>query len=64
MHLTAVDDTRIACENTPELIEEFGSSGSKREACTALASVVYDVIERVSFDCQIGSYALSENAIY
>jgi hypothetical protein len=60
MHLTAVDGTRIACENTAELIENFGSSGSRREACSALASVVYDVIERVSFDCQIGSYALSE----
>jgi hypothetical protein len=60
LHLTAVDGTRIACENTPELIETFGCSGSKKDACTALASVVYDVIERVSFDCQIGSYSCSE----
>ena len=60
LHLTAVDGTRIACENTPELIEAFGCSGPKKDACTALASVVYDVIERVSFDCQIGSYSCSE----
>jgi hypothetical protein len=59
-HLTGVDGTRIACENTPELIEEFGCSGSKKDACTALASTAYDLIERVSFDCQIGSYSLSE----
>jgi hypothetical protein len=59
-HLTAVDGSRVACENTPELIAEFGCSGSKRDACTALASVAYDVIERVSLDCQIGSYSLSE----
>jgi len=59
-HVTAVDGTRIACENTPELIAEFGCSGSKKDACTALASVAYDVMERVSFDCQIGSYSLSE----
>jgi hypothetical protein len=59
-HLTAVDGTRIACENTPELITEFGCSGSKKDACTALASAAYDVMERVSFDCQIGSYSLSE----
>lgn len=60
MHLTAIDGTRIACENTTELIGEFGCSGSNKNACTALASVAYDVIEHVSYDCQIGSYALSE----
>jgi hypothetical protein len=60
MHLTAVDGMRIACENTPELIAEFGCSGSKKDACTALASVVYDVLEHISYDCQIGSYSLSE----
>jgi hypothetical protein len=60
LHLTAVDGTRIACENTSELVAKFGCSGSKKDACTALASVAYDVIERVSFDCQIGSYSLSE----
>jgi hypothetical protein len=62
-HLTAVDGTRIACENTPELIGAFGCSGSKKDACTALASVAYDVIERVSLDCQIGSCSLSERSL-
>jgi hypothetical protein len=60
MHLTGVDGFRVACENTPELIAEFGCSGSKKDACTALASSAYDLIARVSFDCQIGSYYLSE----
>lgn len=60
LHLTAVDGMRIACENTPDLIGTFGCSGSKKDACTALASAAYDVIERISFDCQIGSYSLSE----
>jgi hypothetical protein len=60
LHLTAVDGTRIACENTPRLVAEFGCSGPKKDACTALASVAYDVIERVSFGCQIGSYSHSE----
>jgi hypothetical protein len=60
LHLVAVDGTRIACENTAGLVAEFGCSGSKKDACTALASVAYDVIERVSLDCQIGSYSLSE----
>jgi len=60
LHLTGVDGTRLACENTPELIAEFGCSGPKKDACTALASAAYDLIERVSFDCQIGSYSLSE----
>ena len=59
-HLTGVDGTRLACGNTPELIAEFGCSGPKKDACTALATVAYDLIERVSFDCQIGSYSLSE----
>jgi len=62
-HLTGVDGFRIACENTPELIAEFGCSGSKKDACTALASAAYDLIERVSFDCQIGSYSLSEREL-
>ena len=60
MHLAAVDGMRIACENTPELIAEFGCSGSNKDACTALASAAYDVMEHVSYDCQIGSYSLSE----
>ena len=60
LHLIGVDGTRIACENTAELITEFGCSGIQKTACTALASVAYDLIERVSFDCQIGSYSLSE----
>jgi hypothetical protein len=60
MHLIGVDGTRIACENTPELIAEFGCSGPKKDACTALASVAYDLIEHVSLDCQIGSYRCSE----
>jgi hypothetical protein len=59
-HLTGVDGTRIACENTPELVAVFGCSGPKNDACTALASTAYDLIERVSFDCQIGSYSQSE----
>lgn len=63
LHLVGVDGSRIACENTPDLIEEFGCSGPKRDACTALASVAYDVIERVSFDCQIGSYSCSERSL-
>ena len=62
-HLTGVDGSRIACENTPELIAEFGCSGSKKDACTALASAAYDLIEHVSFDCQIGSYSLSERGL-
>ena len=63
MHLAAVDGTRIACENTPELIASFGCSGPKKDACTALASTVYDVMERVSYDCRIGSYLLSEREL-
>ena len=51
MHLIAVDGTRVACENTPELIAEFGYSGPKKDACTALVSVAYDIIEQVSYDC-------------
>jgi hypothetical protein len=59
-HLIGVDGTRIACENTDKLIAEFGCSGPKKDACTALVSSAYDLIERVSLDCQIGSYSLSE----
>lgn len=60
MQLIGVDGSRIACENTPELIEEFGCSGSKKDACTALSSVSYDVMAHIAYDCRIGSYSLSE----
>ena len=63
LHLAAVDGTRVACENTPELIAAFGCSGSKKDACTALASVAYNVNERITYDCQIGSYSLSERVL-
>jgi len=63
MHLTAIDGMRVACENTPELIAEFGCSGSKKDACTALASAAYDVLEHISYDVQIGSYSLSEREL-
>ena len=60
MHLIGIDGSRIACENTPELVAEFGCSGPKKDACTALASVAYDLIANVAYDCRIGSYSLSE----
>jgi len=63
MHLIGVDGSRIACENTPELIDEFGCSGPKKDACTALASVAYDLMAHVAYDCRIGSYSLSERAL-
>jgi len=63
MHLIGVDGTRLACENTPELIEKFGCSGSKNDACTALASTAYDLFERVSYDCQIDNYLVSEHSL-
>ena len=60
MHLTAIDGMRIGCENTPELIAEFGCSGAKKEACTALTSAAYDLMEHIAYDVQIGSYSFSE----
>jgi hypothetical protein len=63
MHVTAVDGSCIACENTPNLIESFGCSGSKKDACTALASVAYDVIEHVTYDCQIAPYGSGERKL-
>ena len=63
MHVVGIDGMRVACENTPDLIAEFGCSGSKKNACTALTSVAYDLVERISYDCQIGSYSLSERTL-
>ena len=60
MRLIGVDGSRLACENTPELIAEFGCSGPKKDACTALSSVAYDLMAHVTYDCQIGNYSLSE----
>ena len=60
MRLIAIDGTDIALENSAELKEVFGCSGSKRNAATALGSMAYGPLDHAIYDCQIAPYAADE----
>ncbi len=60
MRLIAIDGTDIALENTQELKEAFGCSGSKKDAATALGSLAYGPLDHAVYDCQIAPYATDE----
>ena len=48
MRLIAIDGSDIALENTPELKAEFGCSGPKKDAATALCSIAYGPFDHVA----------------
>lgn len=60
----AVDGTRLVLPNHPTVIAEFGqhSFGPKADSprSLALASMLYDVLNQVTIDAQIGPYSGSE----
>ncbi len=60
MRLIAIDGTDIALENSEELKEVFGCSGSKRNAATALGSMAYGPLDQAIYDCRIAPYAADE----
>jgi len=60
MRLIAIDGTDIALENSKELREVFGCSGSKNRAATALGSLAYGPLDHAVYDSQIAPYATDE----
>jgi hypothetical protein len=62
-HVIGIDGCDIALENEEALIDEFGCSGSKKDACTALSSFACDVYSGVAYDCRIAPYAESERSL-
>ena len=62
-HVIGIDGCDIALENEKDLIDEFGCSGSKKDACTALSSFACDVYTGVAYDCRIAPYAESERVL-
>ena len=60
MRLIAIDGSDIALENTPELKETYGCSGSKNDAATALCSIAYGPLDQVIYDCRIERYTADE----
>ena len=60
MRLIAIDGTDIALENSAELKRDFGCSGPKRDAATALGSLAYGPLDHAIYDCQIPPYATDE----
>ena len=63
MRLIAIDGTDIALENSAELKEKFGCSGSKRNAATALGSMAYGPLDQAIYDCRIAPYATDEREL-
>lgn len=55
MKIIAIDGSDIAVENSDELKEAFGCSGSKKNAATALCSIAYAPFEQFIYDCQVFS---------
>jgi hypothetical protein len=60
MRLIAIDGSDIALENSAELKESFGCSGSKKDAATALCSTAYGPLDHIIYDCRIDSYKKDE----
>lgn len=60
MRLIAIDGSDIALENSAELKETFGCSGSKKDAVTALCSTAYGPLDHIIYDCRIDSYNKDE----
>jgi hypothetical protein len=63
MPLIAIDGSDIALENTTELKREFGCSGSKKNAATALASIAFDPLNHAIYDCRIDKYEADERTL-
>jgi len=63
MHVSAIDGTSIAVENTPELVEYFGCSGAGTTSATARGSILYDVLNEVILDAQIDKYSIGERVM-
>lgn len=60
MRLIAIDGSSVALENTLELKEAYGCSGSKKDAATALCSIAYSPLDHVVYDCQLKRYGTDE----
>jgi hypothetical protein len=60
MPVIAIDGSDVALENTAELKREFGCSGSKRDAATALISLAYCPMNHFIFDFRIDKYTKDE----
>jgi hypothetical protein len=63
MPVVAIDGSDIALENTAELKESFGCSGSKKNAATASCSIAFDPFNKAIYDCQIDRYDTDERVL-
>lgn len=66
MRVLAVDGTRLRLPDHPSIKDEFGSHNFGRfadvERSLALASVLYDPINQVTLDAELGPYASDERS--
>ena len=64
MRVLAIDGSRLVLPSHPSVIEEFGQQqfGPKADSprSLAMASMLYDVLNQVSLDSQLATYASSE----
>jgi hypothetical protein len=60
MRLIAIDGSDVALENSKELKKDFGCSGPRKDAATALCSIAYGPLDHVIYDCRIDRYEKDE----
>ena len=60
MRLIAIDGSDVALENSKDLKANFGCSGPKKNAATALCSVAYGPLDHVIYDGRIDRYEKDE----
>ena len=63
MTVIAIDGSDVALENTAELKEAFGCSGSKKNASTASCSIAFDPFNKGIYDCRIDRYDVDERVL-
>jgi hypothetical protein len=60
MRIIAIDGSDVALENSNELKREFGCSGARKDAATALISLAFCPANHVIYDCRIDKYEKDE----
>lgn len=63
MRLIAVDGSTLAVENSRELKEHYGCSGSKKDSATARISLAFDTLNEAIYDFQIAPYSTGEREL-
>jgi hypothetical protein len=56
----AIDGSGLSLDNSDEIIEHYGCSGSKKNAATAMLSTGYDVVNDIILSARVDPYPVGE----